>query len=97
MSVTAADTIVASSEQISCSMGEQAVILHLQKGIYYGLNDVGQIIWDKLKSPTVVNELKQQIMAEYEVSEADCESDLMQVLDDLVTAGLVEVVRAPAT
>ncbi len=97
MSVTVGDTVVASSRQVSCSLDQEAVILHLNQGYYYGLNDVGQFIWSKIQEPARVSDLKREILAEYDTNEAECERDLIELLNDLAEAGLIEVVRAAAS
>ena len=37
--------VVASPDQISSDLGDEAVILNLKSGVYHGLNEVGAKVW----------------------------------------------------
>lgn len=69
----------------------ETVILHFDKGVYFGLNDVGTIVWNQIQSPHTVQEICDAIMREYEVSKDRCEQDLVQLLEELCKQGLIEV------
>lgn len=78
-------------EQLSCDLAGEAVILSLQKGAYYGLDAVGARIWDLIQQPRTVNEIRDAIVAQYEVEPDRCESDLLELLQKLAAQGLIEV------
>ena len=88
--------VVAVKEQMSTSLGEEAVILQLKKGVYYGLNPLGARIWELLKEPRTVRDIKEVILAEYEVGPEQCEQDLLRLLKELAAHGLIEVRRGTA-
>ena len=54
--------ITASQEQISCDLGEEAVILNLKSGEYYGLDPVGAKIWGWLETPQAVVQLRDRLV-----------------------------------
>ena len=83
--------LVATSRQLSCELDADTVILHLDSGFYYGLNDVGASIWKLLQEPRRLSDLREAILAEYDVDGATCQRDLEAVLQRLTEAGLVEV------
>jgi hypothetical protein len=86
------DTIVvASKDNVSCALGEEAAILHMRSGVYYGLDPVGARIWKLLDQPTTVENLRTAIVDEYDVEPAKCERDLLALLEKLRTEGLIEV------
>lgn len=82
--------VVPAKDQVSCDLGEESVVLHCVKGIYYGLNPVAATIWREVKQSPTVAELREAILREYEVPEAQCEADLLRILDEMKSAGLVE-------
>lgn len=84
-------TIVAVKEQISSDLAGEAVILNMKSGIYFGLNEVGARIWALIQQPKSVRELRETLLAEYEVAPEVCDRDLVQLLQDLKTADLIEV------
>ncbi|WP_020599408.1 PqqD family protein [Spirosoma panaciterrae] len=79
--------------QISSELAGETVILNHAAGMYYGLNEVGTFVWELLKqSPMSFEELKEQVMTNFEVDESTCTDDLQQLLNDLVHEKLVETV-----
>ena len=83
--------VQASPAQVSCDLGGEAAILNLDTGTYYGLDPVGARIWSCLSTPHTVAELRDRVLAEYDVDAARCEADLVALLDALAAAGLVLV------
>jgi len=83
--------VIAATEQVSCELSGEAAILDLRSGVYYGLNQTGAFIWERIKEPTAVREIRDAMVAEYEVDVAHCERDLFRILTELVDRGLVEV------
>ena len=86
--------VVAASEQVSCPLGEESAILNLKNSVYYGMNPVGARVWDLLKQPQSVTELRNALLDEYEVEPERCESDLFGLLEKLRSEGLIDVVNA---
>jgi hypothetical protein len=87
------DTIVATSEQVSCDVEGEAAILNLKNGVYYGLNPIGARIWSLIQEPRQVAQLRDQLLTEYEVEAVRLETDVRQLLADLAEHGLIEVSR----
>jgi len=83
--------VVASKENVSCSLGDEAAILHVRNGVYYGLDPVGARVWKLLEQPKSVADLRAAILDEYDVESAKCESDLLNLLEKLRTEGLIEI------
>ena len=86
-------TYKASSNHLYSEIAEEAVILELNSGVYYGLNEVGVDIWKWLQQPQTEEKILNLLLAEYEVtSEQACE-DLQSVLAQLLEADLIEIVE----
>jgi hypothetical protein len=88
--------VIATSEQVSCPLGEESAILNLKNTVYYGLNPVGARVWNLLQQPRTVGELRDVLLDEYEVDAGRCESDLLELLEKMRSEGLIEV-RSAAT
>ena len=88
--------VVAKPGPFSSTLGEDAVILDPQRGIYYGLTAVGSRIWTLLREPRTPREIRQVLVEEYEVDPALCEQDLLVLLGELSGLGLVEIRHASA-
>ncbi|REA61634.1 PqqD family protein [Dyadobacter luteus] len=79
------------SEQIASKVAGETVILNHSKGAYYGLDEVGGLVWDLLeKGPQTKEQLCEAVLAEYDVDKADCETDVEDLLKDLISERLIE-------
>ncbi|MGH9348000.1 MAG: PqqD family protein [Vicinamibacterales bacterium] len=84
--------VVASSHQVSRALGDDAVILDLNSGMYFGLNAVGARVWALLEHPRQVAEIRSVILDEFDVDHATCERDLLALLEELSGKALIEIV-----
>ncbi len=85
--------IVASQNQISSDLADETIILDLKSGQYYGLNAVASRVWNLIQQPRKVEEIRSQLMAEYEVNMQECSNDLQILIRNLASKGLVELVN----
>jgi len=84
--------IVATKQQVSCDLGEEAAILNMKNSVYYGLDPVGARIWQLLQQPRSIAEIRDVIASEYDVSAERAESDLRELIGKLLSEGLVELI-----
>ncbi|MBI4500159.1 MAG: PqqD family protein [Gemmatimonadetes bacterium] len=84
-------TVVAAESLLSSRFDEELVILNLESGIYYGLEQVGARIWDLIKRPVRVGSIRDTLVSEYQVDPGRCERDLQALLKDLAAKGLVRI------
>jgi hypothetical protein len=91
MPILETSVVVAVPNQVSSSLGDEAVILELTQGIYYGLNEVGARIWMLLKQPRRAGEIRDVILDEYEVKSEAGTRDVLALLTELAERGLIEV------
>lgn len=90
------DRFRAPDEVLSRTLDEEAVLLHLDTGTYFGLNDVGSHVWDTLRARGTASfeELLVSTLAAFDVPAIEAEKDLTTFLSALLTKGLVS--RVPA-
>jgi hypothetical protein len=91
MQITLDTIVVAAAHQISAPIDNEAALLNLQTGVYYGLDAMGAYIWQWLKEPISVRGLQERLLREYDVDAAIVEADLRHFLTEMLSAGLVEV------
>jgi hypothetical protein len=89
--VEAYSIVVAAKEQVSSDLAGEAVILDVKSGVYYGLNEVGARLWNLIQQPKTVSEIRDAIVAEYEIEPELCDRDLKALLQQLEASGLIEV------
>ncbi|MBW4612042.1 MAG: lasso peptide biosynthesis PqqD family chaperone [Desmonostoc vinosum HA7617-LM4] len=83
--------VVASQDQIFSELQGEAVILDIKSGVYYGLNQVGASIWNLIQTPKTVAEIRDALLNEYDVDAKACEADILVLLEELATKGLIEI------
>ena len=83
--------VEATESQISQNLKGEEVVLHLDSGQYYGLNEIGTLVWNMVQTPKTVNEIKKGIFEKYEITEEVCEQDLLKLLQELMENDLIEI------
>lgn len=76
---------------VSCDLVEEAAILNLKDGVYYGLNPVGARIWNLIQKPREVSDILDILVDEYDVERDVCQMDLMELLEQLLDKQLVKI------
>ena len=82
--------IVAADNQVSCDVDNEAALLNLTTGVYYGLDAVGAYIWKLVQAPTTVGALRERMVADFEIDAAVADSDLTEFLGEMLSAGLIQ-------
>lgn len=71
-------------------VGDEIVILDVNSGQYFGLNEVGAFIWDQLESDTAREALIAAVTASYDIDTDRATADIDALVADLVARGLIE-------
>jgi len=67
----------------------EAVLLHLETGIYFGLDRVGTHIWRALERRDPLDRLVAGLVQEYEVDAATARADALRLIQQLTDKGLL--------
>lgn len=67
------------------------VMMDLEKGHYFSLNSVASRIWELMDSPKKVSEIVESLLEEYEVDRDTCEKSVIEFVEGLNHAELVEL------
>mgnify|MGYP006297143657 CR=1 FL=1 len=86
-------TVQRNNEVFANEIDGEVVMMNIQTGKYYGLDDVGTRIWEMMKEEIQVQQIIRQLLKEYHVSEQECAQDVMQLLSDLEQNQLIRVVQ----
>jgi hypothetical protein len=87
--ITASTRVIASESAVGCDIQGEMVLLHLDSGIYFGLNAVGADIWNFIREERVVEEIERHLLGQYNVSPARCQSEVVSLLRQLSEKGLI--------
>ena len=66
-----------------------SVLLDIDSGEYFSLNEVGGFVWGKCDDSTSVSAIADAICTEFDVDRATALGDVIELLDELAQAGLV--------
>ncbi len=66
------------------------ILLHLDSGIYYTLNDVGRFLWESLDGKKSLSEIRETILDRYDVTPEKVKGDLPELIEDLKKEDLVK-------
>jgi len=75
-------------------MGDQAMILDLDSGFTYSLNQSGALIWQGIGKERTLAEILKSLKEAYDLREESLLRDLLSLLRELETAGLVVPAKA---
>jgi len=104
--------VTVTPDQVACSLPGELLILQTASGVYYGLDEVGMRVWDLMtngsdasmgmnaaitpQDPQRVADIRDALIAEYDVDRETCTRDLIGLLEKLAAKQLIEVRSAPA-
>ena len=87
--------VARTNESLSATLDGEAVLLQPEAGMYYGMNEVATVLWERLEEPATVADLRAELRSEFDVEAAVADQDLRTFLADLEAADLVEI-RKPS-
>ena len=91
MAIPLSSNIKISSEVLSQKVSGETVLLDLQSENYFGLDEVGTRIWQLLQEHNNLQKVFDIILEEYDVEGKQLEKDLNDLLDKLISEGLITV------
>ena len=77
------------ADLLEAELGDEMVALSVEDGNCFGFNTVAASVWRALEVPRSLIELKNSLLDEFEVSPDQCDSELQELLGDLVEKKLV--------
>lgn len=86
------DSVVSKNEEIDdTDLDGEKVMMNLDKGQYFMMNEVGSRIWELIEENTSIVNIIETLTNEYEVDEETCENTVMEFLGRLKDAELIKV------
>jgi hypothetical protein len=90
---TPATKITTSESVVDAVLGDEAVLLNIQSGVYFGLNAVGTRIWELLVQGTTQEEIVDRLRNEYDAEPAQLRTDVEGFVQSLAAKGLTRNVN----
>jgi hypothetical protein len=91
MSLDIASRIVVAEAAIFRELDGEAVLLNLDTGIYFGLDEVGTRMWQLIERHSRLDAVRDAIVGEFDVDAPTAERDLLALAESLRAKGLVTV------
>lgn len=73
---------------VASEIDGEMVILSIESGHFFQLNDVGSRIWEALETPMTMADLSRAMMDRFDVDEETCRSDVAEFVGLLTQNGL---------
>ena len=84
--------VVVAKNQVSSEFPDnEIVVMDVNEGAYYVLNEVGARVWTMIQTPKQVGELVAALTEEYDVPADLCAQEVLELLADLASRKLIEV------
>jgi hypothetical protein len=93
MSLDIASRIVVAEAAIFRELDGEAVLLNLDTGIYFGLDEVGTRMWQLIERHSRLDAVRDAIVGEFDVDAPTAERDLLALAESLRAKGLVTVAK----
>lgn len=72
----------------------ESVLLHLDSGEYFGLDDVGTRVWQLIVENGDLDKVEAAMLEEFDVDQPTLSSDLRKMVDELAAKRLIEIEQA---
>lgn len=82
--MTLDDILLKSESILESDLGQEKVMMSLDKGQYFGLSKVGSRIYDLCDGQRSLREIADQIQSEFEVTADECEQAVIGFAQTLV-------------
>jgi hypothetical protein len=78
-------------EQISGELDGKAVLLSIENGEYYNMNEVATRIWQLVEKPVAISAIIDRLLSEFEIERDACEAEVLTYLGRLQKDNLLTV------
>ena len=86
------DTIINKNLEIDdTDLDGEKVMMNLERGEYFMMNEVGSRIWEIINEPMNVKSIVDALRSEYEVDEETCKDTVIEFLGRLNNADLISI------
>jgi hypothetical protein len=91
LQVTDATLISRSPAVLTAEVDGEVLMMSIERGCYFSLNDVGYDIWRRLDPPCSFAELIDRLAADYDAARATIVEDVQALLSRMVAEDIVRV------
>jgi hypothetical protein len=89
--VTDSTVIARSPSVLTAEVDGEIVMMSIERGRYFGLDDIGSDIWKRLDTPCAFADLIDRLVADYEADRATIAEDVRTLLGRMVEHDVVRL------
>ena len=67
----------------------EAIIINLANGVYYSMDKVGALVWERLQAGYTLDDVIRAVTDAYDVSPEQAESNVVELVEELLLENLV--------
>jgi len=71
------------------NINNDLVFFDTDKGMYYGVNSIGAVLWEHIQQQKTLGELIATLLERFDVNEERCWQDVTKVLDQMIAKQLI--------
>lgn len=87
--VTIDSIITQANDQVSTDLDGEVILMSIKQGNYFGFDKILSRIWALIEKPISVADLCHELMEEYDVEKKRCETDILEVINNLYKEDLI--------
>ncbi len=76
-------------EIIHSAMDNEVVMMSVDQGLFFGLDQIGAHIWELLETPKTGEEVISLLLPQYDVTREKCESDTLRFLNKMLDKKII--------
>lgn len=91
MDLSAGTRVKSASHVVTRVVDDTLALLDVNSGAYFAVNEVGVLFMQMSEDGATFGEIAERVASEYEVTKEEALNDLIELANDLIREGLVEV------
>ena len=85
-----ADHLIVPDAVIARELDTETVLLNLETGVYFGLDEVGSDMWRAIRATMTLGDAVSRVQAQYEADPDTVRGDLLKLAGELLAKGLLQ-------
>ena len=91
MTLSRSSTIRRNPDLLHAVAGDDILMMSVEAGAYYGLEQAGARIWELMADPITVEQMCARLTEEYDVTADVCEAEVLAFLHHLAEQHIIDV------
>ncbi len=80
---------IRNSKTISGRLHDEMVMMDMDQGKYFSLNQTATVIWEMLENPMTIEDICTRLAEDFEVDMRQCREDVLSYLEEMTDRGLI--------